>query len=67
MGHEGQCGERGGNLGFGVICLVQNANINAGQLPDGSIYLASNPCPEGIRDPLVVSTRCDANAMLSLA
>jgi len=32
------------------------SNLNAGSLPDGRIFLVSNPCPSGKRDPLVVST-----------
>jgi len=41
-----------------------NSNVNAGQLPSGRVYLASNPCPNksitgALRDPLVVSTSAD--------
>jgi hypothetical protein len=35
-----------------------DSNINAGVLPDGRIFLASNACTKG-RDPLVVSTSAD--------
>jgi hypothetical protein len=35
-----------------------DSNLNAGTLPDGKIFLTSNPCTKG-RDPLVVSTSVD--------
>jgi hypothetical protein len=40
-----------------------NANLNAGALPNGRVFLASNPCPDNQevhgRDPLVISTSAD--------
>ena len=41
-----------------------NSNLNAGTLPDGRVYLVSNPCPNltevgARRDPLVVATSAD--------
>eukprot|EP00730_Choanoeca_flexa_P000855 TRINITY_DN10367_c0_g1_i4.p1 TRINITY_DN10367_c0_g1~~TRINITY_DN10367_c0_g1_i4.p1 ORF type:complete len:464 (+),score=51.85 TRINITY_DN10367_c0_g1_i4:1-1392(+) len=36
-----------------------DSNLNAGRLFDGRTYLLSNPCPKGIRDPLVVSLSSD--------
>ena len=46
-----------------------NSNLNAGGLPDGRVFLVSNPCPKpwpghhsAYRDPLVVSTSLDGFA-----
>ena len=46
-----------------------NSNLNAGELPDGRVFLVSNPCPKSwrgnhaaYRDPLVVSTSVDGFA-----
>ena len=38
-----------------------DANLNAGHLPNGRIYLVSNACPKSAdgRDPLTVSTSSD--------
>jgi hypothetical protein len=39
-----------------------NANLNAGALPDGRVYLLSNAMPNAFRDPLFLSTSADGIA-----
>eukprot|EP00045_Choanoeca_perplexa_P017040 m.239571 g.239571 ORF g.239571 m.239571 type:complete len:520 (+) comp17434_c0_seq10:1719-3278(+) len=39
-----------------------NANLNAGQLENGTIYLLSNACPTDIRDPVVLSLSHDGRS-----
>lgn len=46
-----------------------NANLNAGTLPDGRVYLLSNAMPNIFRDPLFLSTSVDGwnfNATVAL-
>lgn len=52
---------RGGNWSAAQITSISDdhANINAGRLPDGRVYLLSNTMPFVYRDPLFLSTSTD--------